>query len=256
MRNLTINDLKLGLEELLDPNKPRYAELSATKAFGVYGDDLKHKLKLLRGVSPEVPGVSRITTFEITETDQAHDGFGGAIYYTTESYLRAPDTPRELRNTALELRDIFINNLAELRGSYADEASRAKARLPKLEEYKSKLEMFPIAGGKTLYDWAKSYINSGIKLDKLMSERSYVEAGQSDPARSAAGTLRAETISLLATMRLTIQYELTQNKSLPPNLDALLFGYFDELQLKRQAAIAPTSPAIPALAPTSKENDE
>lgn len=252
MKNLTINDLKLGLTELLDANGKRFSVLSATKAWTFYGDDLQLKQKELHGLPPEVTGATRQTTEVLTETDDLHDGFGAAIYYQTEAYLRAPDSSRELKIAAQDLRDAFITKLSELRGSYSDESTRAKERLPKLDIHKSKLQLFPIAGGKTLYDWAKSYINNGIKLAELMSARAYTEASLTDPVKSKAALLRGEVIRTLFNLRALLQQELKQNASLPPNLDALLFGLFDELQQKRQAAIAPTLPSFPVLPPEPK----
>jgi hypothetical protein len=254
MKNLTLNDLKLGLTELLDPNGKRFSVLVATKAWMFYGDDLQLKQRELHALPPDVTGATRYTTEVLNEADEQHDGFGGALYYQTEAYMRAPDTSRELKVAAQELRDAFITKLAELRGSYSDESTRAKERLPNLDIYKDKLQLFPIAGGKTLYDWAKGYIYNGIKLADLMSERAYTEASLTNPVKSKAALLRGEVIRTVFNLRALLQQELKQNPSLPPNLDALLFGLLDELQLKRQAAIAPTLPNFPVLSlpPTDK----
>jgi hypothetical protein len=251
VKNLTINDLKLGTNHLLAPAEPRFEALKATKAWTLYGAHLTQKNQELNALSTEITGVTRLTTEALTETDAAHDGFGGAFFVMMDAYLRAPDTSKKIRGIALELRTTFINSLAELKGTYSDEASRAKARLLKLGEYKDKLSLFPLAEGKTVYDWVKAFLENGSKLDDLMAERALMNAEQVDPARSASGALRGEMIGLLSLMRSTIQYELTQNKALRPNLDALLFGYFDELQTKRQAGS--TAPAEPPTAPEQTE---
>jgi hypothetical protein len=253
MKNLTINDLKLGLTELLDPNGKRFPVLSVTKAWSFYRDELQQKQQELQALPPDVAGATRQSTSVLTETDDLHDGFGGALYYQTEAYLRAPDTSRELRIAIQELRDTFITKLSELRSSYSDESTRAKERLPKLEIYKSKLQLFPIAGGKTLYDWAKSYLNNGIKLAELMSARAFTEASFTDPVKSKAASLRMEAVGVILNLRVLLQQEMKQNTSLPPNLDALMFGLFDELQQKRQAATAPTVPILPVLVPEEKK---
>lgn len=246
MKNVTLNDLTLGTNHLLNATGPRFAMLKTTKAWTLYGDGLLQKNQELNALSAEAPGVTRVATEALTGADALHDGFGGAFFVMTDAYLRAPDTSKEIREIALELRDNFITSLAELKGSYSDEASRATARMLKLEDYKGKLSLFPLVGGKTLYDWAKSFLENGIKLDELMAARALTSAAQVDPARAANGALRSETVGLLSLMRSTIQYELTQNKALPPNLDALLFGYFDELQTKRQAgATTPAEPPAP-----------
>ena len=211
---------------------------------------MKKKLAAILGL-PEFRDPKRALTEELTQTDFVHDGFGGAFWDLTGAYLRAPDTFDEMKKQLVGLREVFLKGgLAELKGSYAEEAVLAKERLEKLEEHKATLQALPLFGGKTLYDWVRSFLESGVKLDTLMSSRTYTEASESESSRAKAGPLRGEVMGALSTLRAALQDERKDNPALPENLDALLFGYFDDLQAKRYtpsiaSSAPPKAPATP-----------
>ena len=75
-----------------------------------------------------------------------------------------------------------------------------------------------------------------------MSERARV-AAKTTGARSEAGTLRTSTIGLISRARATLADELDAKPSLPRNLDALVFGYFDELVNMRDKPAGGNTPS-------------
>jgi hypothetical protein len=96
------------------------------------------------------------------------------------------------------------------------------------------LKSIPIAGGMSLYDWCTGFIDSGETIAKLLSERADTDTG----ARREAGKLRTSTISILGRFRASLADEMATNKALPADLDARVFGYFDELHDMRADALA------------------
>jgi hypothetical protein len=254
MKNLTVGDLRLAIEDILDTTRPRLAVLAATLTGALYIPILKKRLAALLAL-PEVRDPKRALAEELALTDVDHDGYGGAFWDMTGAYLRAPDTPEALKKSLVELREVFLKGgLAELKGSYAEEAFHAKERLGKLDQHKELLNSLPLASGKTLYAWVQSFLESGLKLDTLTSSRTYKEASESDGSRAAIGPLRGEILGTLSTLRAALEDERKDNSSLPENLEALVFGYLDELQAKRYSPTAtPTTPS--PTTPASSKDD-
>jgi hypothetical protein len=121
-----------------------------------------------------------------------------------------------------------------------------------LDGLKADLAEFPLAGGRTLYDWAESFVTEGEALDQLLSSRADVTANVT--SRAEAGALRSTVVGKLGNLRDALTDELEENDALPPNLEALIFGYFEELdrlrELADKAAPAPVMPdPIPEVLP-------
>lgn len=228
MQLLTLSDLQLGLTDLFDK---RNTALLRTSSGRTYAPMLAKKLDEISALPPAVIGGKALAT-ELEETDVEHDSFGAAVWYMTEAYLRLPGLTPETAAAARRIRQAFIPALAELKASYADEAKAALDRKKILEEHKADLERFPAADGETLYDWVAGFLDAGVRLHSMLSDRADVK----ETSRKGAGALRSTTIGLLSRLRAGIADEVEHDPKLPPDLDAQVFGYFDELHAPRAAA--------------------
>ncbi|MDC3955654.1 hypothetical protein [Polyangium jinanense] len=228
LRLLNLSDLKLGLDDLFTQRLPALTLSSLGKG---YVPSLKLKKELVDDLPPALTG-GRPLAEELDETDRAHDGFGAALYYTTEVYLRLPGADPALVAAAKRIRAAFIPELEDLRDSYADEAAAAVRRKDDLPALEADLKLFPTAKGGTLHDWAIAYLAAGEKLSTLLSKRADVETD----GRKHASKLRSETVALLNRVRNAIADDVATMPELPRDLDAQIFGYLDELEQRREVA--------------------
>lgn len=183
---------------------------------------------------------------ELDAEDDRHDGFGSAANLLLHAYLRHPDLSPAMQDVANKLLAVFIPTLSELNATYEAEANAAKNRKAELLALKHDLMLFPVMGGGTLLDWMTSYITSGEKLDTLLSAR----ADAAD--RKMAAKLRTQTIGMITRLRKELQIDRQNDPSLPGNLDEQVFGYFDMLEAKDDAAAAKKKAAkTPPGAPTA-----
>jgi hypothetical protein len=231
MRNLTIGDLDLGLRDLFSQRK---AALDASMAGKIYGPQLAAARAAIEAL-PEALDGSRPKAAQLGEADDQHDGFGAGLWHYTEAVLSAPDATDATRASAQRIRDAFIPQRSTLADSYAEEAAAAKKNRPKLAELEQELKAFPLPGGKTLHDWAKGLLDAGDTLDKLLSERSSLEAAAS---KSPASKLRGSTIGLLCRFRDALRDEMKGNNALPADIEGQVFSYFDELSARRRTGKA------------------
>jgi len=231
MRNLILADLKLALRELLGA---RNADLLLSGTGKVYAPQLAHKLAEIEAL-PEALTGGRPLAQELAETDETHDGLGEAVYYYIEALLRLPFTEPERKASLQRIRDAFVPRLGVLRDAYADEAAAAAKNRPALEALKDELMSVsvPVPQGATLYDWASAFVDAGDKMGKLLSDRSLAGSGA---VGAQALQVRSVTIGLLSRFRSALGDEITHDASLPRNLDARVFSYFDELQAMREQA--------------------
>ncbi len=232
MRHLTLSDLALGFRDLFDQ---RFADLHLSQSGKLYAPMLAQRRAAIEALPGALTGGRPLAT-ELGQVDEHHDGFGSAIFAYTEALLRAPDTTADVRAAAQRIRDAFIPHKGTLQESYADEAAMAKKNRPALAERKADLESIPLPSGKTLYTWAEAFLDAGDTLDKLLSHRTLIEADAS--GNENAGQLRGSTIGLLNRFRSALGDELLLDAALPKNLDARVFGYFDELDARRKGARA------------------
>ncbi len=214
---LTLGDITLGLRDLLGA---RRANLIRSKAGKYYAPMLEEQLTAIEALPAALP-----LDAELDALDAAHDGFGGAVYFTTEVYLRLPGADPVLVDAAARIRAGLIPSLFELGASYAVEAERAVGRKPALASLRADLERFPLAGGGTLYDAAASFLDAGARLHEALSGRSALPHGTT---REAA-QLRSSTVGMLGRLRVDVTREVQKRRRLPRDLDARIFGYFDEL---------------------------
>lgn len=232
MRNLTLDDLNLALSNLTTERK---TVLDSTGSGLLYGPMLGEKLTSILAV-PEIMHSGRPLADELAAVDDDHDGFGGAIFAYTEAVLDAPSTTDTERAAALRIRAAFIPSKSALVESYAEEAATAKRNRGKLAEREGDLKLFPVPGGKTLFDWATAFLDKGDELDDLLHQRSLANVTQSD--KTSAIRLRSDTLGLVYQFRAALRTEI-MHKNLPPDLDGKVFSYFDELSARRPGKKSP-----------------
>lgn len=243
LNKLTLADLKLGMKDLLTT---RREVLLSTKSGNLYVDLFTQQRSDLEGL-PEVLTGGKPLADQLGETDKDHDGFGAAIWSFTDAYLRHPGYPPEVREAALRIRKAFIPKKSELKDGYADEASRAVDRQPKLEECRADMERFPVIpttedeAPMTLYQWASDFLDWGQKLDTLLTSRADV----TEADRSMAAPLRSSMIGVIGRMRAALVDECKTAAELPQDIDHRIFGYFDQLAGMRAAGGSAPTPRAP-----------
>lgn len=230
-RFLNLADIKLGVDDLLDKRRPALVLSSIGKS---YLPMLEGKQKFVNALPLAFTG-GRPLAEALGATDNEHDGFGGAIWYLTEAYLRLPVQNASTIESVKRIRAALIPNLSGLGDSYADEAEAAIRRKGELAQIETDLKAIPVnMGGTSLYDWAIGFLGAGEKLSVLLSERADAAIG----GRAGSQKLRSETIALLNRVRSAIADECVMSPALPQDLDAQIWGYLDELEKQRAEAVA------------------
>jgi hypothetical protein len=233
LRKLTIADVLLGLQDL------RTNRLEPLRSFEVgkaYEPSLMGILAELEAL-PDAKKLDLPFTTELANADELHDGLGAAIWNYTDAVRRHPRLSSDHKAAAQRVRDAFIPRLGELRGTFQDEAARARARRKLVAERQADLQLFATPGDppQTLLDWVNDFLDQGEALDGLLSQRA-TEAGAAagtEGDRSAAMGLRSRAIGLITRCRGALADELRTNAALPKNLDKLVFGYIDDLARAR-----------------------
>lgn len=227
MRTLTVDDLFLGLKDLMTT---RRADLEVSAIGKAYSPQLSARIAQLEDVAEKK--TTRTNATELGRADDEHDGFGQGIWLYTEALLVTPNVSENTRSAAQRIREAFIPVRGVLSDSYAEEAARAKKNRARVAELEQDLKNLPVADGKTLFDWVTGFLDAGDSLDKLLSERSTAEASAS--AGTSATVLRATTIGLLRRLRESLRDEVAANTNLPRDLEQRVFAYIDELASRRE----------------------
>jgi hypothetical protein len=239
---LTLNDLHLGLGDLLERRLPK---VTAVHSVSAYAPRLKARHAELTTL-PGVAGDGEPFAAEIAAKDAEHDGHGGAVWYLVEACQRSPSVSAEHKAALEDVRKRFVPELAELKRSHADEAAAAARRTPDLEALKKTLRGFAVPGGGSLYDWCAAFLGAGRELDALLRKRADVVTAD----RSGVAGLRASTVGLLNRLRTAVADELEDDADALARADHALFAYLDELEARRApTAAAPTAPPAPTPAP-------
>ncbi|MFS8066877.1 MAG: hypothetical protein ACMG6S_10950 [Byssovorax sp.] len=241
MYRLTLGDLKLGLKDLLVDHA---ADLKQSAFGGLYLPLLTAKREAIDAL-PEAMTSGLPLAAQLAETDDEHDGLGGAVWFITEAVFRHPSLTPELRTAALAIRAAFVPELSVLRKPHADEAAyNHRADLTRLE---AELKLVTVPGGQTLYAWVKDFLDKGDQLGSLLALRGQSKAGVENAKQAAS--LRAGTIGLLGRLRSSIQDEVVGGAKLPEGYEARLFATFDELSKRREEAAHRKATAEEATAP-------
>lgn len=221
MRHISLIALYVGLTNLLEK---RLATLGQFPS----GTASIPALTARRDAMSKLPAVSagRALADELGAADDTHDALGYALWHFTEAYFRHPSTPADIVVAAKKVRAAFVPTVEDLVASYAAEAKAAIDKAAALVELKNELELFPVVGGQTLYQWAEDFVASGKKIDELLAARADMEQKN----RKAAATLRVEVIGILNRLRKNLALELKDDPSLPRDLEKQVFGYLDMLE--------------------------
>jgi hypothetical protein len=238
---LTLNDLQLGLGDLVERRLPKVTGVHSVSA---YAPRLKARHAELSAL-PGATGEGEPFAAEIAAKDAEHDGYGGAVWYLVEACQRAPSVSAEHKAALEEVRKRFVPELAELKRPHADEAAAAARRAPDLEALKKSLRSFAVPGGGSLYDWCAAFLSAGRDLDVLLRKRADVVTAD----RSGVAGLRASTVGLLNRLRTAVADELDGDADALARADHALFAYFDELEARRAPAVTPAAEAPPAPTP-------
>ncbi|MDI1444296.1 hypothetical protein [Polyangium sp. 6x1] len=233
MRHLSLGDLLLGLRNLATE---RQTDLHLSGTGKLYSKKLA-KLQAQIEELPDSMRGGRPLAQQLGDKDDEHDGFGESIYYFTEVILRLPTAPPEMKEAAQRVRDAFVPKLSTLRASYADEAAAASRKRQALDTRKADLQSFvvPFPAGGTLHDWASAFVDAGEALDKLLHNRSLLG---NDGLSAPAIKVRAITLGVLSRFRAALVDEIEEDHGLPRDLEARIFGYFDQLEAMREQAAA------------------
>ena len=229
MQYMLLGDINLGLEDL---QKERASILQKTKAGQVYSILLLRSLEGLRRLPPILLAVRPLVD-ELGSADDRHDSGAGKLWSTSEAAINDPLEDKEIKEAAKRIRRDIIPSLVIARASYPTKASNAKERRIYLVEREKDLKMFPMAGGKTLYDAAVQFFDAGDELDVLLSERAKREA-VSEADRSEASAIRNTTVGYLTRFKAALEDELLADATLPRNLVSMILGYFEQLNETRR----------------------
>jgi len=243
MRFLSLAALKVAFADLFTK---RHSALLLSSAGKTYEPVLLEKKSLIDALPAALTGGKPLAD-EITLADEEHDGFGGAIWYLVQAYQRWPQVPPDVLAAVKRVQAAFVPELDDLNASYALEANAAIKHKADLQTLEADLKLIPIAGGLSLYDWGKGFVAGGDLLGTLLSQRADAASGAS--ARSEAGKIRSSAVGVLGRFRGALGDELGVNPALSKDLDAQVFGYFDELDGMRAAALAAARPKKAAPAP-------
>ena len=246
MRHITLPALKVALADLFDKRIDALLSSNAGKTYEPILRDKKARIDAL----PEALTGGRPLAEALSETDDLHDAFGAAIWSLTEAYFYWPDIPADVRSAIERIREAFIPDVDLLRAPYIEEVDAAVKHKADLVTFESDLKSIPIAGGLSLYDWCAGFVAKGEALGELLSQR----ADMTSTSRVEAGKLRAAAIGALGRLRAALADEMSVNDKLPADLDAKIFGYFDELDKmganaaaarRKPAAQVPDAPELP-----------
>jgi hypothetical protein len=249
MRNLTLGDLKIGLKDFFDN---RAVHFLLTKMGASYGPLIEAKRTAVDALPPSLTG-GRPLADELSDTDAWHDGFGYAIRKVCEAILDLPTASPELKKAVQEAITTFVPVVRALHDTYGDEAAVAHKNRVHLERLEASLKSISVPTGETLHDWVKAFLDAGDQLGKLLSGRALIEAGTYSAAEITS--LRMSTIGLIRRFRDGVADEMAARTDLPRNLDALIFGYFDELSDRRAKAPKSQVPVDPPPATTGTPAD-
>jgi len=230
MQYLSLAALKVAFADLF---ANRHGVLVSSHAGKMYEPLLLERKGLVDALPEALTGGKPLADV-LSEEDTVHDGIGSAMYFITEAYLRSPKTSVEVREAAAKIRDAFIPELEQLRAPYVDEVHAAMQHKKDIVELEAELKLIPIADGLTLHDWALVFVASGERIGALLGQRADIDTS----TRRDAGKLRSATIAILTRFRASLADELSINKNLPSDLDAKIFGLFDELAEMRARVLA------------------
>jgi len=230
MRNLTLDDLRLGLKDLLETHDE---DLDRSITGKLYRPLLQQK----RAEVEKLPeSVLRGTPFaaELAEADAAHDAMGAAIYHLTQAIILNPAIHDDTKDVALRAQQTFVPSLSVLTARYADQAAHTLRKRPAFDALRPELERIQVPGGSNLAEWIAAFLAQGDRLGQLLDDRA--EAGVGMEATANGGALRSSVIGMLGRFRQGIRDEVASGADLPNDYEARLFAFIDQLDKTRADA--------------------
>jgi hypothetical protein len=225
---LTLGDLKLYLEVTYQKN---FSLLTSCLAGQIYGPLISEKYERLKSI-PAILVRERPLTEELSDADIRHDNSAAQIYNAAQAAIEDAFAEEAIKEAAGRIKRDIVPSLSIIKASYATEAANAKARRDKLAEREKDLRLFPLPGGKTLYEAAVQFFTAGDDLGGLLNDRA-LSAALGESERSGVVTLRGEIIGLLGRFRQALTDELESNPKLPRDLPVKLFAYAEQLNESR-----------------------
>jgi len=223
---LNLTDLRLGLEDLLTV---RLGPLLRTQAGKAHENILQQQRDAIRALPAPLTG-GRPFAEELALRHSEVDGFGSGIWHLLEAYVRFPGVDPEIVAAVKRIRYALIPNTDRLRDAYPEQAAAAEVRRQNLATVVDDLKLIPIAGsGKTLFDWAEGFIQSGEQIATTLAERAEINA----TTRKRAMVLLADTVRILNELRTEVIAEIGQTIGMPRDTEDAIFGYFDVLESMR-----------------------
>lgn len=240
MRNLTFDDLRLGLKDVLETHND---DLDRSITGKVYRPLIARKREEIEGL-PE--SVLRGLPFaaELTEADSTHDSMGAAIHHVTLAILHCPAIDEPTKEIAARAQETFVPSLGTLQARYADQAAFAHRKRPAFDAMRPELEQITVPGGTNLAEWIAVFLDQGDKIGSLLHGRA--EAGVGVETSTAGGALRSSVIGLLGRFRQAIRDEVASGAPLPKDYEARLFAFIDQLDRTRAEAAKRRVGAKPA----------
>lgn len=231
MRNLTFDDLLLGLKDLLETKS---ADLDRSVAGKIYRPLLAAKRADIENL-PENVRRGLPLTQELAEADATHDAIGAAIYHVTEAIRLHPAIDEATKESAARAQQTFMPALGILKARYADEAALAHRKRPVFEATRADYDAVMVPGGSSLAEWIHGFLEEGDRIGELLHGRA--EAGIGLEASTAGGALRSSAIGLLGRFRQAVRDEVESGASLPKDYEARLFAFIDQLDRTRADAV-------------------
>jgi hypothetical protein len=234
MQNLHTEDLFLVTRDMLSERAP---DIRLLFGGALYLAQLQAASEALDAALQQEATALPLTQ-ELANLDDRHDNFARAIARICEAHALSPSsTPATLARVE-RIRAALVPSAQELTAPYTEEAALAVTRAPKLEALRPDLEAIPVGDGATLFDWASSFIQAGLDIERLIFER----ATQTPTPPPRGNNPTSQAMSLLSRLRRGIRDELALRPDLPRDLEARIFVQLDAQQQRRQQAQAPAAP--------------
>lgn len=230
MRNLTLDDLRLGLKDLLEDHDE---DLDRSITGKIYRPLIAQKRAELEGMS-ETAERSLPFAAELAEVDAAHDALGASIHHLTQAIILNPAIHPDTKDIAARAQQAFVPTLGVLQSRYADQAAHAHRKRPIFDTLRPELERIDVPGGSNLAEWVVTFLDQGDRIGRLLDKRA--EAGVGGETSLNGGALRSNVIGLLGRFRQAIRDEVTSGATLPSDYEARIFAFIDQLDRTRAEA--------------------
>jgi len=232
MRNLTLDDLRLGLKDLLEDHDE---DLDRSLTGKLYRPLIAQKRAELEGLS-ETTERSLPFAAELAETDAAHDAMGASIHHLTQAIILNPAIDDDTKDVASRTQQAFVPTLGVLQARYADQAAHTHRKRPIFNELRPDLERIQVPGGSNLAEWVVTFLDQGDRIGRLLDRRAEAGVGVGVEASATGGALRSSVIGLLGRFRQGIRDEVASGATLPSDYEARIFAFIDQLDRTRAEA--------------------